>query len=373
MADPAVGWLWAGVWGVGVLLPAALYLDEAPRPWVVGAALVLVLGCFCRSVVGRLSSSRGGAARLPWLLLAVQAIVTGALATFAWSQWTMVVLLLAIAVGAVVPTPWAPAVVLLVAALAVGVTRGHGALWGDTVWSTGLTVLLAGLVTHAFTRLSVTIAELQAAREELARSAVSHERLRFARDLHDLLGHSLSLIVVKAEATRRIAPADAGAAARHAADIETIGRQALDEVRSAVRGYRDAGLSEELAGARDTLGAAGVTVELPEHRVPTTAEQEALLGWVVREGTTNVLRHARARRCTITLDGDEERLRLRIVDDGVGHAAGHDVLPGSGLTGLRERLVAAGGQLETVGSPTGFSLTASLPRSDYGRTERICP
>jgi two-component system sensor histidine kinase DesK len=303
----------------------------------------------------------------------VRRIVTGALATFAWSQWTMVVLLLAIAVGAVVPTPWAPAVVLLVAALAVGVTRGHGALWGDTVWSTGLTVLLAGLVTHAFTRLSVTIAELQAAREELARSAVSHERLRFARDLHDLLGHSLSLIVVKAEATRRIAPADAGAAARHAADIETIGRQALDEVRSAVRGYRDAGLSEELAGARDTLGAAGVTVELPEHRVPTTAEQEALLGWVVREGTTNVLRHARARRCTITLDGDEERLRLRIVDDGVGHAAGHDVLPGSGLTGLRERLVAAGGQLETVGSPTGFSLTASLPRSDYGRTERICP
>ncbi len=361
-----VALLWTGLWGVAVLLAPVLSLDETPRPWLVGAGLLVVLGCFCGSVSDPVLTGRPTGLR-PVVLLGVQGVVTAALATFAWDSWTMVVLLLAIGVGTVVPPVPAPWAVVALTVAAAAVVRAHGATWDDTIWSTGLTVFLAGMLTYAFSRLGQTIAALQRAREELARAAVAQERLRFARDLHDLLGHSLSVIVVKAEAVRRVAPRDGAAAAAHAADIEQIGRQALGEVRAAVRGYRDTGLREELAGARDTLSAAGVQVELPDDRVSTSPEQEALLAWVVREGTTNVLRHARAHRCRIVLDGGADRVRLQVIDDGVGAAPVHE---GSGLTGLRERVVAAGGELETVTSGEGFRLTATLPRDHTAYDDR---
>lgn len=231
---------------------------------------------------------------------------------------------------------------------------------------------LAGMLTFVVLRLGGAVRELEAAREELAHTAVTRERLRFARDLHDLLGHTLSLVVVKAEAVRRLIPRDPAAAGEQAADIETVGRRALLEVRQAVTGYRAPSLAEELAGARAALTAAGVAAELPEPR-DLPGEAGALLGWVVREGVTNVLRHARARRCVIELRQLEERVELSVTDDGDGwaggpgsgpHEPGDAVAEGNGLRGLAERVRAAGGELLAQGNAAGFTLRVSLPTGE---------
>jgi two-component system sensor histidine kinase DesK len=147
-------------------------------------------------------------------------------------------------------------------------------------------------------------------------------------DLHDLLEHSLSLIVVKAEVVRRMASRDAGRVIAEATEIETIGRRALEEVREAVTGYRESGLDPELGRARHSLLEAGIepTIDLSEALL--TAEADALLGWVVREGVTNVLRHSRARHCRIEVDGQDGHASLRVEDDGVGGTAPPGKRPG---------------------------------------------
>src|SRR5690606_5786437 len=134
--------------------------------------------------------------------------------------------------------------------------------------------------------------------QQLALAAVDRERVRFSRDLHDLLGHTLSVIVVKAEAVRRIADSDPAAASAHAQDIEDIGRRALSEVREAVGGYRNASLASELDRARRALEAASVDVAIDWDTGPLGNAAEETLAWVVREGATNVVRHARAQRCS---------------------------------------------------------------------------
>lgn len=215
---------------------------------------------------------------------------------------------------------------------------------------------MAGMLTFVVLRLAGAVADLEAARAELALTAVAEERLRFARDLHDLLGHTLSLVVVKAEAVRRLLPEHSARAQEQAADIEAVSRRALTEVRQAVSGYREPSLAEELAGARAALTAAGVTAELPRPpELPAAAG--AVLGWVVREGVTNVLRHARARRCVIELRVRDNEAELSIADDGAGGPAE----PGNGLRGLTERLRAAGGELSAHGEGGGFTLRVRLP------------
>ncbi|KAA9378615.1 hypothetical protein F5972_16570 [Microbispora cellulosiformans] len=213
------------------------------------------------------------------------------------------------------------------------------------------------------------IGELARTREQLAAAAVSAERLRFSRDLHDLLGHTLSMVVVKAEAVRRLAPRDVAAAVRHAEDIEAIGRQALTEVREAVTGYRDASLAYELDTARAALAAAGIDCEVRESGPALPREADVLLSWVVREGVTNVVRHSGARRCVITLRRDRDPVLVEVSDDGApatdsagGEAGEVREQDGSGLRGLRERLAAAGGRLRATRLPRGFVLAAEIPR-----------
>ncbi|TQS21789.1 hypothetical protein FLX08_11060 [Microbispora hainanensis] len=217
------------------------------------------------------------------------------------------------------------------------------------------------------------IAELARTREALAVAAVSAERLRFSRDLHDLLGHTLSMVVVKAEAVRRLAPRDTEAAVRHAADIEAIGRQALTEVREAVTGYRDASLAFELDSARAALDAAGIDCVVNESGPALSWETDMLLSWVVREGITNVVRHSGARRCVITLRRDRDPVLVEISDDGPDDGDGDDTTggkDGSGLRGLRERLAVAGGRLTTVRTPRGFVLTAEIPHAGVDDDDR---
>ncbi|MXQ66583.1 hypothetical protein GQ466_21420 [Actinomadura rayongensis] len=228
-----------------------------------------------------------------------------------------------------------------------------GGLGTGAVVAAAWTTLTAGLVTTIVVRLFLVITLLRDAREELASAAVERERLRFSRDLHDLLGHTLSLMVVQAQAVRRIAERDPALAARQAADIESVGRDALGEVRQAVAGYRGRGLAAELDAARSALAAAGIEPVVRRSGDPPPAA-DALLGWAVREGVTNVVRHSGARTCEITWEDDV----LSIVDDGSAAGAPSG---GHGLRGLRERVADAGGSLTAGPRPGGgFALTVRL-------------
>jgi two-component system sensor histidine kinase DesK len=264
--------------------------------------------------------------------------------------------LLAIAAGLAVRQRWALGVVTgltFSGAIAAGIENRSL----DTALFLAFATFIAGVATFLIRYLVGVVAELTTTRERLALAAVADERLRFSRDLHDLLGHTLSVIVVKAQAVRRLVDRDPAAAAEHARDVEAIGRQALTEVRETVSGYRAVSLGEELANARAALAAGNIVADVAPAPADLGGQVDALLGWVVREATTNVLRHASATTCRIAVSRDEESARVEIVDDGPGGRVGQ----GSGLNGLRERLEAVGGSLTASATPAGFRLTAQVP------------
>ena len=182
--------------------------------------------------------------------------------------------------------------------------------------------------------------ELRKARDEIATLAVAEERHRLGRDLHDILGHSLTTITVKAGLARRVleSSGDVRRAQEEIREVEELARQALGDVRATVSGYRQVSLSAEVVGARAVLRAAGVEPDLPHAVDNVRPELQEVFGYVVREGVTNVLRHARATRCEVRLGDTWVEMR----DDGRG--AG-DTVDGSGLSGLAERLGQVGGKL----------------------------
>ncbi|MBE1535259.1 sensor histidine kinase [Actinomadura algeriensis] len=202
--------------------------------------------------------------------------------------------------------------------------------------------------------------EAYAARDAVARLAVTEERLRFSRDLHDLLGHSLSLIAVKSELAMRMAETDPARAGAEMADVRTAAREALREVRAAVRGYRAVELDAELAGVRAVLEAAGVRCEADEPPAGLPSEVGAVLAWVIREGATNVIKHSEARRCSVAVTVYGRSVVLEMRNDGV-RARGAEPA-GSGLTGLEERVAVLGGEI-TAGrhGRDGFLLRAVVP------------
>ncbi|HEY8480093.1 MAG TPA: histidine kinase [Spirillospora sp.] len=208
-------------------------------------------------------------------------------------------------------------------------------------------------------RMWVMHQETHAAREAVARLAVAEERLRFSRDLHDLLGHSLSLIAVKSELAMRMAEADPDRAVAEMADVRRTARDALREVRAAVNGYRAVELDTEIAGARAVLEAAGIRCEIGALPGGLPSQVRAVLGWVIREGTTNVIKHSRARKCTVSLTVRDDAVVLEMRNDG---ARGAGDAGGSGLTGLSERVAVLGG--EVTAGPRGrdeFVLRAVVP------------
>jgi two-component system sensor histidine kinase DesK len=213
-----------------------------------------------------------------------------------------------------------------------------------------------------------TIVELRAAREKIARLAVAEERLRFARDMHDLLGHSLSLITLKSELAGRLLPPipEAKMALKEIHDVEGVARGALREVREAVAGYRRPTLDEELASAREMLEAAGISCRIENKAGVLPNGTDAVLAWTVREGVTNVIRHSRARRCDIRLTRNGEEIHAEISDDGRGSSPERNgEVTGSGLSGLAERVAASGGSVEAKTLPEGgFYLRVRLPLRD---------
>jgi two-component system sensor histidine kinase DesK len=253
----------------------------------------------------------------------------------------------------------AAVVVTLLTAFGVGVA---GLVHGDShsaVAATVLTIVSIGVLMTAFGRIARANRELRATRKELARLAVSEERLRIARDLHDLLGHSLSVIALKSELARKLVEREPSQAAAELDDIQSVSRTALAEVREAVQGYRRLALAEALESARAALAAAGIDCELAETDVPLPADVDAVLAWAVREGTTNVIRHSGALHCAIRVDADGDRAAVEIEDDG---NASRSIGRGSGLNGLRERAQRVRGELEAGALPEGgFRLRLTVP------------
>ncbi|WP_234021882.1 MULTISPECIES: sensor histidine kinase [unclassified Streptomyces] len=335
---------------------------ETPNPWI-GAVGLLAFNSLYVYVVFRAFDKERREARSTHVALVVMGALTTALALGYGGNWLLFFPLLGLATGAIVRgRTWLGQAGLALTALA-GAVSAYREGWNGI--NIAYATFLSTMVTAAILSLSEAVRELRAAREELARRAVEEERLRFSRDLHDLLGHTLSVIVVKSEAARRLAPRSMDAALSQITDIESVGRQALTEIREAVTGYREGSLSTELDRARSALTAAGIEPVVRRSGPPLTPQSEALLGWVVREAVTNAVRHSGAARCEITVAGAAERVRLTVSDDGRGAAAvaATPGVGGTGLKGLTERLATAGGSLTAGPSARGgFTVTAELPR-----------
>jgi two-component system sensor histidine kinase DesK len=225
-----------------------------------------------------------------------------------------------------------------------------GKAFGDV---TPLAIPVVALGIFTIMRVLQNNNALAQAQAELASLAAENERFRIARDLHDLLGHSLTTITVKASLAARLGEVDPARARQEIAEVETLARQTLGDVRAAVANYRDVTLAGELATGRQLLRAVGITADLPRAVDMVDPAHQELFGWVVREGLTNIVRHAHASSCAIRLSASG----VEITDDGVGGAAP----PGNGLSGLRERVAAAGGVVDAGPvEPRGWRLRVQL-------------
>ncbi|GAA4251382.1 sensor histidine kinase [Dactylosporangium darangshiense] len=351
------GMVWVAVWTFPLIDP----LTQAGTTLAAAGLLAFELAYVYGAALG---FEAGGSPRQRTVFYAIVATLGTTLAIAYGEHWLILLLFVSccgIAVYGGAPRP-VTAFALCLAALAAQLLIGvaHRASWG-TIGATFLGTILSSMLVGAVRQMGRLIAELQRTREALADAAVAEERLRFSRDLHDLLGHTLSVIVVKAEVVRRLAERDPAAAAAQAADIEQVGRQALVEIREAVTGYRETGLTAELTRAKGTLSTAGIAADVLRTADPLPDAADRLLAWVVREATTNVVRHSNAAHCDISVTITDGAAQLTVADDGdfPATATPH---PGNGLRGLTERLESAGGSLATAARPTGgFSLTARLP------------
>jgi two-component system sensor histidine kinase DesK len=253
------------------------------------------------------------------LMLGIALFVVGNLdaATSNASNWVVVLTVAAAVCGRYTRSVW-PAVtgaaLCTIAGLAVAADRP----WNQGVLASVLiTPLLATFLAYTAGKRMETVATLRQTRAELAKVAVAEERLRIARDLHDLLGHTLSLITLKAELSRRVMATDAERAERELVELETVARQSLSDVREAVAGYRQPDLAAELGAARQLLTAAGVSVRIDvPTRLGLPGEVDAALAWTVREGVTNVVRHAGAGHATIAVTTGRGLAVVEITDDG---------------------------------------------------------
>ncbi|WP_145793024.1 sensor histidine kinase [Kitasatospora atroaurantiaca] len=333
--------------------------------WV---ALVVFLGAYLSLIIfrSRYQNWRWGGYPLPAVMLAIAMATSAGLG----ESWLTLFTYASVCVGAVLPPRLAlggvAAVTVVAAAAGLLIDASR-----DTMWGILLPCFLGGAAMTGLQRLVSTMRELREARATVAHLAAAEERLRLARDLHDLLGHSLSLITIKSELAGRLMDQDKQEAARaQVADIENVARQSLTDVREAVGGYRRPTLPVELAAARTALTAAQVVLvadaSVADGHPGLGNEEAGALAWALREAVTNVVRHGEgATVCRVSIDetweGEGERYAvLEVADNGRG--AGKSG-PGNGLSGLGERLALVGGRLETGSGlrGKGFCLRALVP------------
>jgi two-component system sensor histidine kinase DesK len=235
----------------------------------------------------------------------------------------------------------------------------EGILLHTSPWAWGMgaffTLIVGGTNLFMAQRLRAN-SKLELAHEEIEQLAKLAERERIARDLHDVLGHTLSVIVLKSELAGRVMASDPERARLEISDVEKIARKALGEVREAITGYRAEGLAAEIKRAHGTLGVAGVTL-ICESQPPALAPaEETVISLAVREAVTNVVRHARATQCVMRFVTQHGRTALVVEDNGRGGVREE----GNGLRGMRERIEALGGRF-AVDSTPGTRLTIELP------------
>jgi two-component system, NarL family, sensor histidine kinase DesK len=351
--DPrsARGWLFAIVWLI-YLVPTfqAAWEEHTGARRLIGCLVVVVFAAlyvqtFYWVRAYRWTGARPMTSALRWGVLLLEAVLTVVACLIVGQEGTAFVVYLAVMIVLVLPTRPALVTVALLG-LATFLSTRYLPGWKEDdglVFSTFLATLAIWGITQMITRNR----ELAEAQEEIAELAVAQERTRFSRDLHDLLGHSLTVITMKTELAGRLVSLDPQRAEREIADVERLARDALADVRAAVAGYRPVTLTTELASARAALETAGIVADLPVAVDDVPGERRELFGWAVREGVTNVVRHSGARHCRVTLSP----AGVEIVDDGrgpTGSAPG-----GNGLLGLRERADAVGARVTVGRAPDG--------------------
>ena len=298
----------------------------------------------------------GGRRRL-WIITAI-ALLGAVYAPF--NPGASVFFVYAASFAAFAGTPAFAARVLALIVVAIGI---ESFLLHLSPWFWGIAIMLTiviGAVNIQVAQRERSDARLRLAHDEIEHLARIAERERIARDLHDVLGHTLSVVVLKSELASRLVEQDPARAKKEMSEVETISRDALSEVRKAIGGYRSEGLKEELARAEAALKTAGVGVTSQLASVTMPAAHETVLALALREAVTNVVRHAHARTCEIRLTQIPGGCRLEIRDDGRGGSAAE----GNGLRGMRERIESLGGTLART-TASGTALTITVPLSNH--------
>ena len=352
------GWAFAAIWLVYLGYPLrAAWQHPRPATRLLALVALLVFGALFLAAFARLRSLRAAGGRTVVYVCAGGMLLLLALAEPAAGQQVLGGLIY-VGVLLVMTLPTRPAVVgvaaLVLAAELLGLVVPG---WTPDVFF-GFQLVVSAAAAWGITQVIERNVALARAREEIARLAVSDERARMARDLHDILGHSLTVITVKAELAGRLAEAEGATRTRaELADVERLARQALADVRATVGGVREVSLAGELVSARAALEASGITPDLPQAVDDVPAERRELFGWVVREGVTNVVRHSGARVCAVRLGPTW----VEVLDDGRGPQECADT--GHGLAGLRERVSAQLGVMTAGrrGADGGFRLRVEAP------------
>lgn len=345
---------WEGPW------PWLAYLLFYPFPWiwqrppaqaVVGSALGLLLFIPLYWLAFRSEGRR--------LVMVAAAIVAVGFAISPFrGGWIILPIYGGLLLGRLRPMRHATLAILAVAALTLG--------WGTLLDKPSITLSLGALLIvmtgmgsaarEAFYDRTVALLETQ---EEVRHLAGTAERERMARDLHDVVGRTLTLIAIKSDLAKRLVARDPAAAEREALAIGQIARDGLADVRAALAGQLGGSLAQELEASVEALGAAGIAVKVSGDAAPVPQNAGAILAMALREAVTNIIRHSRARSCEISIDLVDAHARLAVADDGISN--GKPASTGSGLQGMRQRLAAAGGSLAFGPNRPGFRLEARVP------------
>jgi len=382
-------WFFAGIWLVYLVSPVAdLFGHGHGVLWIAGG--LAITAAFCVIYLITVCNCSRWPRQALWGLIAIAVLAALACVVYG-NAWTPLWIYVSAAAGMVLAAPAYGRGTALRGVLAVG------ACYVFFSWLTHagtaeflavlLPVLLVGVVMIGFREQIQLMNDLTQARETVAKLAANEERLRLARDMHDLTGQSLSTITLKSElAAKRLARLPASAerdtVLGDLGDIGRVSRQTLHDIREAVSGYRRPTLAIEAITARNALEAAGIRLDddpgLTLRSGTFDADAEAVLAWCLREAVTNVVRHSGARSCQIRLIEHPGELSLEITDDGRGlpgpaeasapslGADAPEASQGAGLRGMSERLSAVGGRLSVGSAGHGFRLTATIPVDSDG-------
>lgn len=350
--------LYQHFWLVCLFFPLASLLST-PGAWLrltLGSTTLLFFAISYTWIMWPHPASQGvrarGRSRLSLLLLVALCLLVTVFSLLDDPSFLWLFLGISAIAGVVFPMRRAGVAVVLLTALPLFITlfTHRGVVGIDWWWLIALMLLVRGLGLDMIgvVRMGSAIRELHATRRILAHMKVEEERLRLARDLHDLLGQTLSAITLKSELARRLIIENPARCAQELAEIEQISRKTLREVRKTVAGYRQPTLSGELERTRQLLEAAGISSSIEELNVELPQPLDAVLAWIVREGVTNVIRHSRARYCRLRLTREQGRIGAEVLND---RGRGEDTPEqgagqGNGLPGLRERVSVLGGTME---------------------------